>query len=439
MSSSTLTYAHSLNDIARAFGPEPLDKDTFAAYYCGDTMGIRTGDPYSSPIDDLFAECTMPASKNAHLLQGHKGCGKSTELNFLKSRLEEAGHKVVVIACALEIDLPNAAYWDLLILTAKALFSVASDVQCPLDRKILEKILNYWNEQEILREQTDAASTTFEAGVEVATPALLNKILNIFGRVKTEVKFGDETRKIIRERVERKASEWVSDIKYAADAITLHLNGKQPVIIFEDLDKMDPESAWRIFSSYASTLSDMPFPVIYTFPIALTYDCRYPALAGYFKPQILPMIKIRTPEGVEHKPGIDIIRKIIGKRADLKLFDEAALLLMIEKTGGLLRDLFSLIIDAARRAQRRNASRIEKEDAERVILELKSSLTRRIDASYYVVLKNIHTHHKQIEDREKQLEMMQALVVLEYNSERWYALHPLAADYLIELGIIKKR
>jgi hypothetical protein len=215
------------------------------------------------------------------------------------------------------------------------------------------------------------------------------------------------------------------------------LEGKPPILIFEDLDKMNIKEAWEIFSNYASPLSQMPFPIIYTFPIGLSYDHRFPALEGYFHYRILPMIMVHTVDGSENMQGIDIIRKIVEKRADMQLFEPAALNLMIQKTGGSLRDLFSIIVNAARRAERRQSSRIETEDAERVLVELKSALTRRFDTSYYPLFREISGgKRKEIADKQKLLEMMQAMVVMEYNGDGWRDLHPLVSDFLREQGII---
>jgi hypothetical protein len=39
-----------------------------------------------------------------------------------------------------------------------------------------------------------------------------------------------------------------------------------------------------------------------------------------------------------------------------------------------------------------------------------------------------------IEDKPMLLEMMQGLIVLEYNGDRWHDLHPLIEDFLKEQG-----
>jgi hypothetical protein len=154
------------------------------------------------------------------------------------------------------------------------------------------------------------------------------------------------------------------------------------------------------------------------------------------------MIKIRTPEGVSFDKGIDTIIEIVKKRADMSLFDDDALIYLIQKTGGVLRDLFRCINSAADRADTRGSDKIELEDSLSAAKQLSSSLTRRIESSNYPLLSDIYQGSKYkhlIADRKMLLEMMQGLIVLEYNGDRWHDLHPLIEDYLIEQEALRQK
>ena len=108
---------------------------------------------------------------------------------------------------------------------------------------------------------------------------------------------------------------------------------------------------------------------------------------------------------------------------------------MIEKTGGSLRDLFSAISDASTRARRRKAAVINIEDASIALDNLESDLTRRIEVKDYPFLISIiNGNRRNIENREKLLEMLTANVVMEYNRERWHNVHPLIKDFLQKTG-----
>ena len=111
--------AEDLSVFFRAFTTEPLGEDQLDTFYFEDTMSIRMGDDYDSPLKDLFEKCTQPTGSNAHLLLGHRGCGKSTELNKLKQRFEGAEHPVCIVDAMLETDLNKVGNWDIMLLITR--------------------------------------------------------------------------------------------------------------------------------------------------------------------------------------------------------------------------------------------------------------------------------------------------------------------------------
>jgi hypothetical protein len=121
------------------------------------------------------------------------------------------------------------------------------------------------------------------------------------------------------------------------------------------------------------------------------------------------MIKIKEhPGDVEYKAGKEAITEVVKKRADINLFAEGVLNMIIDKTGGSLRDLFNVIVNAGMRADNRKSKIIELKDAEQALIRLKSQLARRIDGNNYEFLINIlkSKNKRQIEDREHFLKMM---------------------------------
>ena len=430
-----MKYAKNLNEFALAFDPDALSGKDLDEFYYDGTMPTRMNDDYQSPIDNIYKSCLMVKQQNTHLLLGHKGCGKSTELNMLKQRLEKSGRKVAVIKCLLEADLLEVSYWDLLILLGRHLCEIAKSSGCNLPEPLLNKIEDFWKDIEITEVTSDEHDTTLTARASTGTPKIL-PILKLFASLSSELRFGYNKKVKIREKVEKDTAQWIGYMKELSDNIANHLDGQQPIVIFEDLDKLSPGKAWKIFNK---PLSQMPFPIIYTFPISLSYDPKFAQLEAAFNKNIhvLPMIKIRTLDGSAFNQGIAVIKNIIEKRADLNLFDNDALTFLIEKTGGILRDLFHCITEAASRAENRKSTKIDMEDAKAATTLLRTSLTRKIEEKNHAMLRNIYKGKKyksMIEDKAMLLDMMQGLVVLEYNGDRWHDLHPLIEDFLKEQG-----
>ncbi len=433
-----MKYANQVSEILNAFSPAPLQEKQMAEFYCENTMECRTSDKYNSPIEDIFDICRDPQEANACLLLGHRGCGKSTELNRMTERLIEDGYHVRTMKCSTDLDLFNIVHSDLFILMGEALLEIAEEAECKIGQNLLDNIAQFWMEGTETLALQEARDDILGAGTAVETKGIFAGILNIFAQIKTELRFNEETRKEYRRRISVRSSEWIRILGQVSEAITDKTEGRRPIIIFEDLDRLNPEDAWKVFYNYAAILSGMKFPVIYTFPIALSYDVRFSAMESYFITKTLPMIKIETIEGQPFEDGISIIRQIVQKRANLDLFEEDVLAKMISYTGGSLRDLFRVINAAAKRAERRNSGRIGLEDADYALEEEKTSLTRRIEQRDYQFLLNIYQGNKErIEDKEMLLRMLQASVVLEYNGKRWHNVHPLVAKFLKEQGLME--
>lgn len=433
-----MKYANQVSDMINAFSLAPLQMSQMAEFYCEDTMEYRTSDKYISPMEDVFDICREPEGYNACLLLGHRGCGKSTELNWMTKRLMMDGYHVRTVNCSQDLDLLNTVYSDLFILMGEALLEIAKELECEIENKVLEDIKNFWDEgtQTVIAQEVGEIS--LESGASVGTKGILMGILDIFAKIKTDLKFNEETRKEYRRKISVRSSEWIIILGQVAEEITRKADGKRPIIIFEDLDKLRPEDAWTVFYNYAAVLSGMAFPVIYTFPIALSYDAKFSAMESYFITKTLPMIKIETIDGEPFQQGMDVIREIVGKRTNLALFEAGVLERLIQYTGGSLRDLFRVINASAKRANRRNGESISMEDAEYALEEEKTSLTRRIEEKNYQFLLNIyHGNRERIADKEMLLEMLQASVVLEYNGKRWHNVHPLVAKFFEEQGMIE--
>ena len=433
-----MVKAKKLEEMLMAFRLEPLKENELADFYHDKTMTIRTGDQWTSPLDELFEACTVPSASNAHLLMGHTGCGKSTELNNLKVKFRENGHPVCMVDTLIETNPFQLGYWDILLLITEGLIKIADDIGADIPEAAVDGISDILL-REIKVEETSFSSVgaDINAGAEAKTPSIVSGLLKLFVSLKGSLKLGTDIRTTVKETMQKRASEWLMYTKEISARITAAAGEKQPILIFENLDKIpQPETIFDILGF--SVLAQMPFPVIYTFPIDQYYAPRIGTLGVYNK-HLLPMIKVSNLDKTESTEGITVMREIVGLRAELELFDEAVLDLLIKKTGGSLRHLFACIISAARRATRRSevhpeVVKIEEEDALRALAELSKELTRQITRPKYGILIDIINNpesKENIDDLDFLLKMMQASVVLEYeNGTRWNDVHPLIADFL---------
>lgn len=437
----SLKKAYSLTEIPNAFRPDPLKEEQLAEFY-EDTIEARTGVRGKSGIEDIYEACHDPQEHNAHLLMGHWGCGKSTELNRLAMRLRQEGFCVKTIFCKQELDVLNIDFSDVMLLLAEALLKMADASSYspePTDLRVLREY-----QAEIVKEtkMDFSAENALEAGVELQTPKLLKSLISGFARIKSSLKYNESSSTTVRQKITSRISEWINAVNRIADGLTNASCDHQPIIIFEDLDKGD---TGRVFSGHGEQLTAMHFPLIYTFPIARSYLPEFSALEAFFQIHRLPMIEIRLMNGERNPDGFQAIRSIVERRAELSLFaklsagkNQDVLDLMIEKTGGSLRNLFFSINDAATLSRRRGESQITQEAAEDALEDIKSSLSSRIDGKDYPFLVEIYRgKHRGFDDRAQLQRLMQAGAVLEYNGKRWHDVHPLIVDFLREIEVIK--
>jgi hypothetical protein len=390
--------AVSFDSFFEAFAPSPLSKGNELKSFYMETIAARIGEGEVSPLDDIYDACCRPSEQNSHLLLGHRGCGKSTELNKLAMRLDTGGQPVFTINCLEELNAFDVSVWDIMILVTDGLCQIAYDKDIAIPDELLDDIHRYLHtDEETSTEIEDFDDVAVEAGADISTPSIL-KFIRAFAGFKLQMRSSVTTRKKIRERMDKRASTWLRYIGVLSDTISQSLEGKQPVLIFEDLDKIiDTEQCFSIFKNLV--LAQLPFPAVYTFPISLFYEPRFGDLEYYYPHHTLPMIKVREKNG-ERAAGVDTIKGIVAKRADLSLFDEGVLENLIERTGGSLRDLFARLQSAAKRASVQKRKTISQEDIDKGMLELRSDICRRIEQPDYSKLVALHQGEKgAIQDR----------------------------------------
>ena len=449
-----MKYAQEISGMINAFNDSELtgkDLDTF--YYDG-TMFARTGVPGRSPINELYAACKLPAEKSAYLLLGHRGCGKSTELNKMSERLRNEGYLITTIQCNDNLDINNPLYTDLMVLMCDALLKMAKECGCELSEDIRKTIASFWKDATRVEKSGRDEESSVGAELSVNAPKLpvpiLGDLLQLGVGVKSSIKYHEASVEEYRSRITRRIGDWIRTMNKIADSIADKKDGKRPIIIFEDLDKLDQKNAEMVFFERTSCLTGYGFPIIYTFPIALSYTARYNTLTPQFKKAYrFPMIKIETEEGDVFEEGFKTIYDLVKKRVKTELFDgdafffnkemcgESVLYRMVEKTGGSLRNLFEVIRESSTLAMTRRAETIGMQDADIALTELQSELIIRIEDQNYPFLARICKGKKrQIEDKAMLLEMMQAGVVLEYNGRQWHNVHPLVRDFLEEENLL---
>lgn len=161
------------------------------------------------------------------------------------------------------------------------------------------------------------------------------------------------------------------------------------------------------------------------------------------------MPKVFEFSGEPCEKGRAVIREIIFRRMQEDLIEEEALTLLIEKTGGVLRDVFEVLVVAAEAAE----SMYERERQAQPLItaqNVRYGLNRR-KSEYGRLISNVnlppewnldnHTLYQRLKELAEApkrvlptdhcaMVLLQTRAVIEYNGEQWFAVHPLVEELL---------
>lgn len=438
--------ARELSQIQDAFNPNPLtEKNELDEFYMN-TSFARTGDEYSDFVQMVSMQLQDSTEVFQHkLFIGHPGCGKTTELYKLLQKTKEMNFASCMGRCDLELDSADIEYTDVLFLILDLLVRMAKEYEIEFDSRLAQSIYDYWKQDiELISTSTTEKESVISG--EFDGTVGLSGLIKIMAQIKGVIKNSFDSRKQIRSHIDPSSSELVSRIQDVIEIISKACAekgmNKIPLIILDGLDKIPLAQAIKIFRENGSKFSSLQVHLIVTFPISLTYSKEYGDIQIWFpNPEKLPMIKIKKWEKTHYadgyQEGIDTMRQIVEKRAELSLFEENVLDQLIQYTGGYIRDLFRCISKASVRARMRNSTTISMKDAEISLNNLESDLNGRYNDELIPIMRKIYNGEKHVNSSESMIELLQVGAVLEYNGERWCDLHPLVEKWLKEHGKIE--
>lgn len=424
--------ASSLIDLLDVCDPKPLEGDAFDSFYV-ETSEARGQN--ASKMLSIFFKGNKHKNKKA-LFMGHRGSGKSTELWKVQKELE-SDFKVISFSIRDEIDIIDLKYIDLIFIIMKKLLDSLEEDNIKLNNYLIDNLYDYWYGKKILEiVKVDKYDSSINAEAKLS---FLNQIiLSAKGILST----GKETKEILRKDIEPSLSELITSINDIIDNIKLELKkiNKVPLIIVEDLDKLAIPVAEDLFLNHKNILTELNIHIIYTFPIFLRYSNKYNEIKDAFSLQeLLSVIKTKNIDGSEHIKGKETLKKIIEMRTNTNLFDNGVLDFIIDKTGGLLRNILEIITKSTLNSisNNLNPTLIDINSVNKAYLELKSDFERIMRKEHIDKLKEIYNDpEKKALSDDILMDLLYNTSVIEYNGERWCNLHPAVEEILKERNLI---
>ena len=373
----------------------------------------RAGKPLNKLIRALLRQHRQPPK---YFFSGHRGCGKSTELNRLAAD-DVINKRFFIVKYSVKdmCDVNNLNYVDVLFSMGAQLYIQYIDAGKELEPELLKELESWGRSIELEQEKTKSAGVSMKGGISA-----------FFLSVQAKIKSEHTTRKIIREQIEPKLSELIDKI----NLIIADIEGKEKknvLVIIDDLDKPSLEQAKEIFYNNYTAITQPACYIVYTVPISI-----------FFGPEIreskffLPNIKLHTKNdrnGID-KDGYELMRTFVYRRMKEELIEPKALDFAIKMSGGVFREGARIMQIAADSAIENERGRILKKDVERAEREIRSDFKRILESGDYNTLDEI-SKSNDIRGIEKVGHLLHNLSVLEYeNKENWYDIHPTLEELL---------
>jgi len=446
-----MAKATSLSEVRQYFRSQPLSLAELDDYHVP-TAVARGGNPVNR-LEKLFSAGIENAHKYQILFAGYKGCGKSTELNLLEKRLQD-DFLVINFSVMRELDPINLHYVDLFIATMEQLFSVVEEetFRKHISETYLASIQNWVASKEVQEIKDKHFTLEAEAGAGMS----VSYFANFFARFRASAKSSKSMRETIQRTIEPKLSELVNQCNDLIREVGNHLHRiekKDILFIIEDLDKVPLDRAEELFYNYSDQITQLDSNIIFTFPIPLFYNTRFKTISNYFDECfVLPMVKIKEQDGADNPTGRQVLKTIVEKRMDLDLFEDLEHLeKMISYSGGCIRDLFRMVVEAAENGVEFEREKIAEDDYFSAFQLLKreydqtiADKVETIDGRQTVIIpvKDFYdalvhlaqSKSKLPESTQVVMELRQNLTILGYNGEGWCNVHPIVIEILKSRG-----
>jgi len=381
----------------------------------------------------IRADAARPVQHLKQLLAGHRGCGKSTELLLLKDRLEQENFFVVYFDAALEVDMNDVDYADILLAMMRQLELQVrqSGLGLELDKARLDDLAMRLAKVTLEKEDRDIVENTLksEFRVEPQIPFFAKMMAAVRGFITS----GSTYKKQLRLEIQQRTAQFLEDLNDLIDKLQQQLRerGKKGlVIIIDSLDRIIPHTLdvkgvrtthSAIYLEHADHLKAPHCHAIYTLPISICFNENlskaYPDL-----PLMLPMIKVREENGRICADGLAAMRRVIVQRVRIESVFESkeSIDKLCLASGGHVRDLMHLI----RYACDYSAEKITPLAVDKAIRALVREYDRLVKDADLPRLVQVHREKRLPSDAEYAF-LPYHLIVLEYqNGERWADLHP---------------
>lgn len=355
------------------------------------------------------------------LFVGHRGSGKSTELNKLAEELSDKFYTIHIDIRAIT-GRTTPEYEDVMLAmsTQIVIFCIEHNlVRTPL----VEPVRQGW---ESLRDwwlQVVAGLPIRPASAETTISAQVKTLL---GDIELSARQSSAAREQLKFQINQQMPDLIRHLNWVIAEAEKN-SQKHLLIVVEGLDKVDLEAATQIFRDHAPTITSPITAMIYTCPLALRFSDHYNTLKlSFSEVRYLPNIAPRHRDNSPNPEGMATLRDIVLQRLEDRLIEPLAFDLILQACGGVPVWLVFLVRSAAVYALNRSeqAVIIRAEDARSAIKELRREALAPLSRRDLTVLRARHGDRRLTNDTDEQRLIYNGSLIEYDNDVQWCDAHP---------------
>ena len=369
-----------------------------------------------------------PGGEPLHMLfASHRGAGKSTELRILQSHLSQRYH-CLYFEANVQMDANQIEIEDLLLALAQGIEVHMRNINKPLSAELLDRVSQWFSK--VIHSTTlgQDASVEVAGGVkaEVGVPFFATLFANMTALFKVESKHREE----IKNELKKFPGSLLDSVNLLLDAATAQLDGRELLILIDNLDRYPPAVVDALLVRNGDRIRQLHCNLILTPPIGLLYRPHSEQIDTYFPCEVMNTVRLRRPDqpyDAFDGPGRDLLLDALDRRIDLAalLPDKRAHDRLVTASGGAIRELLSLVVEAALNA---DGDVLTLGDIEYAVQRKKQLLRDLINANGWWPTLAAVAREKQIISDEACLSVLYHRLVLKYNGDGWYDVLPVLTE-----------
>jgi hypothetical protein len=373
-------------------------------------------------------------------LAGMRGSGKTTELAKITGKLHKSDC-FFCVTCNLDtgLDINDLEYMDILIHQIERLIEDIQEQGLDLDNDIVASLHAWFSERVKEVNKVIKKEGGFEIEIKAETPSLFS-FLGIAAKLKSNLQGSkenaDKIRTVFKNNFTVFAQKTNEFFEYVNMQLRKHNIAQELLFVVDGMEKVaTTEIRKKIIIGEAERIRQIKINTIFSLPIELMSETQ--KLQQINAVVSFPFVKIRERNGTLLPEAIARFTAFVTKRIDEKLFDsrdtiEHAILM----GGGSPRELLR-ILEYANLFADDELGIITREALEKGIKKMAAQTSQYVTIAEFALLKTLkedNQHDLPTATDETWQELLEKLIVLEYNDGTYKRVHP-----VIEVSELYKR